>query len=105
VDVAAQPVVEGWLGDLRRARQIPARTKVCKKCGADVALDSFRRKSDDGYLCTDCVDRAQARLDKRRQLLSRMLVIMTFVALAGAITAGAIQLAPVLMAPRAARPR
>ncbi len=104
-EVAAQSVVAEWLGGVRKGRELPAGSKVCKRCGADVAIDTFRKKVGDGYLCSDCVDDELARHEARRAFLSRLLVAVTFVVLAAALTVVAIQVAPTLMAPHGARPK
>jgi hypothetical protein len=102
-DAVAHPVVNAWLEDIRKARQLPARTKVCGHCNADVALDTFRQKVGDGYLCSDCWEKEEARLAARSRLLRRLVLIGTAVAVVGAITAGAVTVGPALLTPRTAR--
>lgn len=104
-DAAAHPVVAEWLGGLRQGRELPARTKVCKRCDADVALDTFRQKVGDGYLCSDCLDDAEARRAGRQVLVWKALGMVLLVVAGVALTATALRVAPLLTAPRSSRGR
>ncbi len=102
-DAVAHPVVNAWLEDIRKARQLPAGTKVCKQCKADVALDTFRQKFGNDYLCSECWDKEQARVAARQKLVRKLAIIGTVVAVGVAVTAGAATVGPTLLAPRTAR--
>jgi uncharacterized protein YlaI len=104
-DAAAHAVVDEWLGTIRRARELPARSKVCKRCGTDVALDTFRQKVGGAYLCSDCVDKAERRLERRVGLMRRFLVFFILLVVATGITAGAVAFGPKLLEPRKATRR
>jgi len=100
-DTATQPVVRAeWLGDLRKARETPPGKKACKRCNADVALDSFRQKVGDGYLCADCLDADEDRRRVRGERFSKVALTLSVLLLAGAITAGAVAVIPMLQVSR-----
>jgi hypothetical protein len=103
VEVAAQPVVSEWLGGIRKARELPAGSKTCRRCGADVALDTFRKKSGDGYICSDCVDEDEERREGRRVLFSKMLIGISLLLVGLTLTIVAVQFAPVLLERRTTR--
>jgi len=101
---ATQPVVRAeWLGDLRKARETPAGTKACKRCNADVALDAFRQKVGEGYLCADCLDQDEDRRRVRGERFSKLAITLSVLLLAGAITAGAVAVIPMLQVSRTAK--
>lgn len=104
-DAVAHPVVDAWLEDIRKARQLPAGTKVCKQCKADVALDTFRQKFGNDYLCSECWDKSQARITARQKFVRKVAIVGTVVAVGVAVTAGAITVGPTLLAPRTTRHR
>jgi len=99
-ELTAQPMVSSWLGGIREARTLPAGTKVCKRCKADVALDSFRQKVGDGYLCSDCIDKDENRRRGRRVVLGRIAVGASVLVVALTLTTVALQLAPAVLGPR-----
>jgi hypothetical protein len=105
VDAAAQPLAEGWLRVMRKERTLPARSKVCMRCDADVALDTFRKPVGDGWLCSECVSEEDARSWDRRKLVVRAVATVAVIAVASGLTAGAIQVAPFLLAPHGQRPK
>lgn len=71
-----------WQEQLRVARasaQAPA--KRCVTCDVDVALDAFRARSGDAYVCGDCRDVVVRRQLARELLVRRILVSVSLFAL------------------------
>jgi hypothetical protein len=102
-DATAMPAVNEWLGDMRKARELPARSKTCKQCDADVTFDSFRRKIGEGYLCADCIYEEEERRESRRVFFSRVMMGIGVMILLGMVAIVGLQLAPVLFAPHSSR--
>ena len=106
VDPLAQPAVHGgWLEGIRKERDRPARSIVCKRCDADVAFDTFRVKVGDAYLCSECVTEEVERREVRRVYFSKAMLVGGLLVVGIALTAGAIQLAPTLLAPHTTHPK
>jgi hypothetical protein len=73
------------------------------RCGADVALDTFRKPVGKEWLCSECIAEDDAAQWHRRKLFTRAAAALAVVAVAGGLTAGALQLGPVLFAPHSTR--
>ena len=99
-----EPVLrEDWLADLRRAKEPAAEFKVCRRCGTNVAVDGFRRRSGTGYLCADCILEGDERRRVRLGIASSMVVTVAILALAGGLTATAVTVLPMLQVSRGAK--
>ena len=103
VEPAAQPMVSAWLIDMRKARELPAGTMTCKRCGADVAVDLFRQPEGDGWVCSDCLDDEVDRRAARKGMVTKVAAGVTLVLIALMLTTAAIQYGPILLAPRSSR--
>jgi hypothetical protein len=81
-----------WQGELRVAREsTQGVAKHCLECGIDVALDGFRARAANGYLCGDCQDRAvQNSLARQfwiRSVITKVLIIAALTAVVGVTVA------------------
>ena len=87
------PTLDGWLRDIRKARELPVGAKACDRCSANVSSDTFRRKIGQRYLCSDCADEDEVRNHARRVLVSKVFAVVGAIVVAGAVATGAVYLA------------
>jgi hypothetical protein len=94
-DLPALPIIDGWLRDLRKARELPGGTKLCDRCGTDVSVAAFRRNIGPLYLCFGCAQEDEARNHARRAFLMK---VVGAILLASAVATGAVYVAKAVAA-------